>query len=45
MKINPPRDYRDRILRAYRKKRNRKRKICYRHKLYNIKHGKIGGRQ
>ena len=41
-KFNP---YAADLLRAYREKRNRKRKESYKKKKYNRVHGKFGGRQ
>jgi len=33
------------LLRAYRKKRKKKNKMSYKSKLYNLKHGRFGGKQ
>lgn len=33
------------LMRAYRKKRKTKNKMSYKSKVYNLKHGRFGGRQ
>lgn len=33
------------LMRAYRKKRKTKNKMSYKSKMYNLKHGRFGGRQ